>query len=96
MVIRNSDGGLIRAHALWYDDVADARAMEARATRDGLRLASDLGYNQICFKSDALDVVKLCNSKDFTRTNIGGMCRQVVDLASSFISCSLSHVSQYF
>ena len=66
--------------------------MEAIALRDGLRLASDLGHTNILVESDALDVVKLCNSNNFVRADIGALCRQVMDLQFSFISCSISHV----
>ena len=50
--------------------------METVAPWDGLRFASDLGYTRIMIESDALEVGNLCNSKNFERADIGGMCRQ--------------------
>ena len=92
VILRNSSGELIRAQTLWYEHAADAWTMELLALRDGLRLASDLGFIQIVAESDALEVVKLCNSNNYQRTDIDGLCRQVNDLAHSFIRCSISHV----
>ena len=80
LILGNSAGNLIRAQAIWYEHAADARAMEAMAVRDGLRLASVLGYTRIMVESDALEVVNLCNSNNYERGDIRALGRQVNDL----------------
>jgi hypothetical protein len=49
-VIRDSHGTLLRAQAVWYEHAASARAMEAYAIMDGVRLAADRGYANLYYR----------------------------------------------
>lgn len=53
VVIRNHNGELIRAQAIWYQYAQNARFMKALAIRDGIRLAMDFGFRKIIIESDA-------------------------------------------
>jgi ribonuclease HI len=58
-VIRDDQGALQAAEALWYERGLDACTMEALACRDGLKLAVQLGLQRVQLESDCLQVVQL-------------------------------------
>jgi ribonuclease HI len=91
LVVRDSQGGLIRAQALWYDHAASAHAMEAHAIRDGARLAAERGYTNIIIESDAKEVVRLCDEAD-DRSEIMAICQDIREIKRAFNSCSISFV----
>ena len=92
VIIRNHYGEIIRAQALWYEFAADARSMEALALRDGIRLADDLGLDNLEVESDALEVVNLCTAGSFRRADIGAFFQQVQDLRDCFQSCTIRYI----
>lgn len=47
LMIRDANGLLIRAHALWYQFAASAQVMKLYSIRDGIQIARDLGYTRI-------------------------------------------------
>ena len=49
--MRDHEGKLLRAQALWYDSINNALMAEAYAIRDGVRLACDLGYREVVLES---------------------------------------------
>ena len=74
MVIRNHNGELIRAQAIWYRYTQNARFMEALATRDCIRLAMDLGFRKVIIESDAQEVVRMIDVANFKRADIASIC----------------------
>jgi ribonuclease HI len=59
LVVRDSQGNLPRAQAIWYEHATNARIMELLAVRDGAILAR--GYSHVIIESDAKEIVDLCN-----------------------------------
>jgi hypothetical protein len=59
LVVRDSNGALVRAQALWSEYADSSLVMEALAIRDGARLAIDRGYLNVEIETDAREVVKL-------------------------------------
>ena len=57
--VRDHEGKLIPAQALWYEHEANSFVMEALAIRDGVRLAGNMGLRNIIIETDALEITKL-------------------------------------
>jgi len=53
IVIRDHDGVVLVAAARWLDDVPDALTAEALATKEGLELAAELGYQRVVRRATA-------------------------------------------
>ena len=70
VVIRNHNGELIRAQAIWYWYAQNAWFMEALVIRDGICVAMDLGFCKAIIKSDAQEVVRMINVADCERADI--------------------------
>ena len=92
LVVRDSEGNLIRAQALWYRFASSAQTMELYAIRDGIQLARDMGYSQICIESDAQQVVRMCNSKLSERAANAAVCHEIEELLGGFMRCGLVFV----
>jgi hypothetical protein len=58
--IRNHQGNLVYAQAIWYEHATSARSVEALAIRDAIRLATDRSYDQIIVESDSSETVNMC------------------------------------
>ena len=84
MGLRDHDGKLLRAQALWYGDVSNSMMMEAYAIRDGVRLAGDIGLTDIIVESDAQQLVKLWDSMAFDRSEVAPILNEVLVLSESF------------
>jgi hypothetical protein len=72
LVVRDHEGELILAQALWYPHAASPMAMEALAIRDAVQLAVERGYHMVVFESDAQEVVKLMKESGIGRSEIAG------------------------
>ena len=59
LVIRNHNGELQSAQALWYENAASSLIMEARAVRDGVQFAVDRHLSNVDIETDASEVIKL-------------------------------------
>jgi hypothetical protein len=68
-VIRDDQGALQAAEALWYEQGLDAYTMEALACRDGLKLAVQLGLRRVQLESDCLQAVQLWKRKNMQRSS---------------------------
>jgi hypothetical protein len=82
-VTRDSQGCLLRTQALCYDYAASARAMEAYAIKDVVRLAAERGYTNAVIESDAKEVVALCHQGD-ERSDIMAICQEIGDTMRVF------------
>ena len=85
LVVRDSEGNLIRAQALWYRFASSAQTMELYAIRDRIQLARDMGYSQICIESDAQQVVRMCNSELSERVVDAVVCHEIKELLGGFM-----------
>lgn len=92
--VRDHTGKLMRAQAIWYDSIADAKTMEAMAIRDGAQLAADLGYRDIIIESDAEQVVKMMNSGMYDRTEAAAVYHVIKELCGIFNNCQLVFVGR--
>ncbi|XP_073368000.1 uncharacterized protein [Aegilops tauschii subsp. strangulata] len=68
--VRNHEGTLIRAQALWYESGLSAMVMEAYAVRDGVQLAYELGYRKVIIETDAKLVVDQWKTPRVDRSEI--------------------------
>jgi hypothetical protein len=55
--MRDNQGTLLIAQAIWHEQFACARIMEMLAIRDGAIMARDKGYIYVSLESDARDVL---------------------------------------
>jgi hypothetical protein len=62
---------------------------ESYGTREGLSLATDVGYQSIIIESDANEVVKLCNTEDQDNSKISPICQEIREMIGAFTSCSI-------
>jgi ribonuclease HI len=94
LVVRNHQGMLMRAQALWYEHSANASLMEAMAIRDGARLAVEMGYQQIIIESDCSEVVQLLNADCLNRSELKPICQEILEITRTFSSFSISLISR--
>jgi hypothetical protein len=74
--VRDHNGTLIRAQALWYDSAANATLMEAFALRHGVRLAVGRGYQKVIMESDSKVAINLC-ADDHSRSELMPICQRL-------------------
>jgi hypothetical protein len=60
--------------------------MEAEALRDGVRLALDMGRQNIVMETDALEVVNLWKESGTSRSIITSICQEIKELSGVFTS----------
>jgi ribonuclease HI len=89
LVIRNHQGNLVYAQAIWYEHAASARSVEALAIRDAIRLATDRSYNQIIVESDSTEAVNMCAGDEQVRSELLPICQEIRELKRAFTSCSI-------
>ena len=92
--VRNHEGRLIRAQALWYETGMSAMAMEAFAARDGVRLASVLGFRRVIIETDAQLVVKQWDSLSVDRSEIATTLNEIQELSGNFDDFRLEFISR--
>ena len=84
IVIRDHDGVVLVAAARWLDDVPDALTAEALATKEGLELAAELGYQRVILESDCQSLRSLLRDPSSRRSVIGGPCFDITELGREF------------
>ncbi|CAM0952435.1 unnamed protein product [Alopecurus aequalis] len=94
LVIRDHNGALITAQALWYAHAANAPVMKAVAIRDGARLARERGYQRVIVESDSKVVVDLCAEYDQNILDISSICREIREIGRALSSFSITHVGR--
>jgi ribonuclease HI len=92
-VVRDYTVNLVRDQAIWYDQGASALAMEAEAIRDGVKLAADMGLQDVIVESDALEVVNLLKDPDASRSLITSICQEIKERSRVFSSFEINHVN---
>jgi ribonuclease HI len=95
VVVRNHEGMLLRATALWFAHAASALILEAEAVRAGIRLAIDMGIQRVIIETDALEVVNLWKEKGTGRSIITSICQEVRELSGFLASFELNHVKRH-
>jgi ribonuclease HI len=94
LVIRNHQGNLVYAQAIWYEHAASARSVEALAIRDAIRLATDKSYNQIIVESDSTEAVNMCAGDEQVRSELLPIFQEIRELKRAFTSCSISFIGR--
>jgi hypothetical protein len=69
-VVSDHTWKLLKAQALWYDQGSSSLIMEAEALRDGVRLAINMGLQNVIMETDALEVVNLVKDPGTSRSII--------------------------
>jgi ribonuclease HI len=60
-VLRDSNGKFIAGVAIYFPHMASAKLAEARAMKEGLILANQMGCSDIIAESDSIDIVEACS-----------------------------------
>jgi ribonuclease HI len=94
VVIRNHRGECLVACSELLHAVTSLELAEDLAMRRALALASEEGFVQIMVASDCLSVVQRVNSPSQDHSILGVVIQDMKKTASSFISCSFSHISR--
>jgi ribonuclease HI len=94
LVVRDSDGLLIQAHAKWTDFAANSLVLEAVAILEGIRFAIDRGFLKVEIESDALEVIKLIEDPGGGRSCITSIRQEIEELSGLFQSFKLLFVGR--
>jgi hypothetical protein len=84
VVIRDHLGQVHSVAARWYEAVPDALTAKAMATKEGLELAVENGYDQIILEVDCRNLKTLIEDHTGLRSSIGGPCFDITELGRSF------------
>jgi ribonuclease HI len=94
LIIRNSEGSMIQAQAIWTECAASSLVMEATAILEGVRLAIDRGFQCVEIESDTQVVIKLNKDPGGGRSFIASIRREIVELSGNFSKFKLSFVGR--
>ena len=75
---------MVGAAARWFDGVPDAITAEALAAREGLELALELGTDRVVLEVDCQGLARLLREPSASRSSIGGLCFDIIELGKSF------------
>uniref|UniRef100_A0A453DDS3 Uncharacterized protein n=1 Tax=Aegilops tauschii subsp. strangulata TaxID=200361 RepID=A0A453DDS3_AEGTS len=75
--IRNHEGTLLRAQAIWYDAGLSAMAMEAYAIRDGVQMARNIGMRKVIVETNAQTVANMWNARCFDHSEIAATLHEI-------------------
>ncbi|KAK0599430.1 hypothetical protein LWI29_005192 [Acer saccharum] len=92
MVIRDDRGIVVVAAALSFFGKVSMDITEAKAILEGLLLTNNLGLFPMSVKSDALEVVGLCNRKSSSYGDIDNIICDILSLKFKCIDTSIVHV----
>jgi ribonuclease HI len=91
-VIRDRQGRVLAAQYRWYGPVHEVLVAEARAAKDGLELALQLGHQRVVLESDSSILVSAIKSSTEDRSIIAGIRRDIRELCRLFISFEVNFV----
>ena len=94
VIIRDHTGSCIAAANRFLDHVGDVPMAEALALRDGLRLAQQIGSNNIIIQSDCLMVVDTMKDGGFSATSAAPIFDECQVLRSDFVSCAIEYCNR--
>lgn len=92
--VRGHDGPLVRAQALWVENVPNALTNEALAVRDGVRLACDMRLQNVIIGTDVKGVADLWKKRDEGRSEIAYILMDIEGMSEGFHSFFLDHVGR--
>jgi len=84
VVIRDHDGQFKAGRAVWHNEAHDALLMEAKACRDGIEMAQQLGVSKLCLETDCLQLINLWNSLHTQRSAVSLILRDICSASRSF------------
>jgi hypothetical protein len=65
--------------------------MKSEAIRDGVKLAADMGLQDVIVQSDALEVVNLLKDPGASRSLITSICQEIKERNRVFSSFEINH-----
>jgi ribonuclease HI len=92
LVLRKSDGTLVRGQAIWYGHAANSLIMETIAVRDGIQLASALGLSRVEVETDSTEVLKLWEERGHGRSEVMSILQEIEELSSNMMSFQLKFI----
>jgi ribonuclease HI len=94
LIVRNSEGRMIQAQAIWTEYAASSLVMEAAAILEGVRFAIDRGFQCVEIESDAQEVINLIKDPGGGRSCIASIRQEIVELSGNFSKFKLSFVGR--
>jgi ribonuclease HI len=91
-VIRDRQGRVLAAQSRWYGPMHEVLVAEARAAKDGLELALQLGHQRVVLESDSSILISAIKSSTEDRSIITGIWRDIRELCRLFISFEVNFV----
>jgi ribonuclease HI len=83
-VLRDEQGMFIAGSCCGIPCIADAATAEARALRDGLLLAGQVGCNNLIVNSDCMDVIETMRNGGNSRGGVAAIYEEFSFLARNF------------
>ncbi|XP_056691679.1 uncharacterized protein [Spinacia oleracea] len=92
VVIRNSDGEVLRVGCQQAKQALEPSIVEAKAIVFGLQMAVQMYAKLIVLEGDCLKVISKCKNKELDGTYLGVMIREILALANNFEAVSFEYV----
>ncbi|TVU03577.1 hypothetical protein EJB05_50894, partial [Eragrostis curvula] len=90
VVLRDHDDQFMAGRAAWQGEAHDALMMEARACRDGLQMAQQLGVTKLCLETDCLELINLWNNLNTQRSAVSLILWDIFSISRNFDELALS------
>lgn len=94
VVIRDHSGMVFAAAARCFDYVPDALTAEAMVAKEGLELAAEVGCDKVILEVDCSSLKNLLEGIDCSRSSIGGLCSDIIELGRGFSAFNVVWVSR--
>jgi ribonuclease HI len=90
-ILRDDNGGFLAASCCGIPFISDPSSAEARALRDGLILAGQVGCNRIEVNSDCMDVINVMNQGGNSFGPAAAIYEECSMLCHNFVEVVFSH-----
>ncbi|KAG8474807.1 hypothetical protein CXB51_031504 [Gossypium anomalum] len=94
IVIRNSDGGILKSIIYKNEHISTTFAAEALACVQVVRFRAETGFLRVEIEGDALSIFRKIQRQDEDRSNIRAFISDAKRMRRNFISCRFQHASR--
>jgi hypothetical protein len=85
---------MINSQALWSEDAASAKIMEAEAICDATKLVVERDYQNMHIESDAQELVNILKEPLYCMSDIASISREITEIGASF-SFQISYMGRH-
>ena len=93
-VLRDTNGAVIGSAWNTITNCASAEAAEAEACLEGIRDTMQFIDRPVVIESDRVNVIQQISSKDFNRSPIGSLCREIQSLLGQLPDFTIAKISR--